>query len=182
MFFFRHWFVPLGILGLVCCAGCRMVPATSPELSAVWFGEDDESDAEVAKGSASTLKTIALYIPNRVFDLFEIARFGVNAGPGFGVDVRATEFVQAIALSRASVGVGLQGLRRLPVSVATESGIGLGPVDLSGDLGLAWYRAPLDLRVELHALLIGAHAAVDIGEIFDFLAGIIVLDPSEDDF
>lgn len=169
------------LVSLAAFPGCSSLP-TPLEPRVGLLPDEDESDAEEAKGSASTLKTIALYIPNRIFDLFEVARFGVNAGPGVGVDARATHLLQAVALSRASVGVGLQGLRRLPVSVATESGLGVGPVVLEGDLGYEWYRAPYDVRLDLHLLLIGAHVAVDLGEILDFFAGIIVLDPSDDDF
>lgn len=173
------------LLALVCCS-CASPARVSGPFPAPWVEEGSESQGEeegsVVEGSVSTLGAIFLYLPNRIFDLFEIVRFGVNLGPGLGLDARVTRYAQATLMTRTSVGVGLQGLRRLPVSAATESGAAVGPVRSDASLGLGWPLNPGDIRVEPHLFLVGAHVAVDTFAIGDFLAGLIGLDPSGDDF
>lgn len=54
--------------------------------------------AEVKKGESktdySTLKTVLLYIPNRVLDVLDIVTIDIGAGPEFGVDAKATHWMQ----------------------------------------------------------------------------------------
>ena len=132
-------------------------------------------------GERSFWTEAALYVPNRALDFGDIARAGVDVGPGFGVDVRATKFGKAALMSRLSAGIGPQSFRHLPVHVGVENYIAAGPVELSPSAGIDWPHETFDLRVELHALLIGAHAAINLGGIVDFLLGFIGLDPSDDD-
>ncbi len=122
-----------------------------------------------------------LYLPNRVVDLLDVAKVGVDAGPGIGVDVQATSALQARAMWNLSVGVGFQGLRHLPFQVGTIAALGVGPVGGVGDVG-SWSRSKTGFRVGLHVLIIGAHAEVDPWEILDFVLGFLTIDIAADDF
>ena len=83
-----------------------------------------------------------LYLPNRLLDLGDLFRFGVDAGPGLGFDLQATRLVQVKLLSRFSVGVGYQTLRHLPVKASADAAFGVGPIGGSPAGGLGWYRSP----------------------------------------
>jgi len=144
--------------------------------------ESVEEAAEEDEEEQSVLSTALLYIPNRIFDLFDVARLGVNVGPGLGIDLRATKWAKVIFATDTSVGVGFQSLRHLPVCVRSRAKLGLAFISTPDLNVLDWYHGDYDLRVELHLLLIGAHVAVDFGEIFDFIGGIFTWDPMDDDF
>ena len=156
--------VLLGLL--VLCSGCAM-------LSEGYAGARNLAQH-------STTAAILLYLPNRLFDLAEIVRFGVNVGPGIGIDAEATGALRAAVMTRGSVGVGYQGLRRFPVSLGVDTYIAVGPFDPG--LRMGWYRSEYDLRVEPHLVLIGFHAAIDLLAIGDFFAGWLMYDLEEDDW
>ena len=122
-----------------------------------------------------------LYLPNRVVDLLDVAKVGVDVGPGIGVDVQATSVLQARAMWNLSVGVGFQGLRHLPFQVGTIAALGVGPVGGVGDVG-SWSRSKTGFRVGLHVLIVGAHAEIDPWEILDFALGFLTIDIADDDF
>jgi len=142
-------------------------------------GEEEEIEEE---DESSTLGIILLYIPNRIFDLFDVARAGVNVGPGFGIDARCTKWLKAQFISDTSVGVGLQTLRHLPFCVRSQAKVGLAFISTPGMNIFDWYTGDYDLRVELHVIIVGAHVAVELGEIVDFIGGIFTWDPMHDDF
>jgi hypothetical protein len=123
-----------------------------------------------------------LYLPNRIFDIGDLFRLGVDVGPGVGIDLQATQLVQLKLLSRLSVGVGYQTLRHLPVKASADAAFGVGPIGGSPAGGLGWYRSPSDIRLEFHLLVLGAHVAVDPVEWIDLPLGLVGLDPAHDDF
>ncbi len=135
---------------------------------------------------SGTMLAILLYIPNRVADFAEIVRFGINAGPGVGIDAEATSTLRAAAMTRVSVGVGYQGLRHSPVTIGSDTYIAVGPFEpdirIMPDLYMEWYRSKADLRVEPHLGIIGAHGAIDLWAIADFFAGWLMIDLEEDDW
>ena len=165
------------------CASARPEPAANgsfaePLATDEAAGEEPEKDDE--DEGHGLLVTLLLYLPNRVIDLFDVVRFGVDVGPGIGLHLQATDALQAKAISSASVGVGLQTLRHLPVHVGTRSGVGAGPIEVSAE-AWDWHLSPGDFRVEFYVLLVGAHVAVEPFEIVDALAGFLFFDPQDDD-
>ncbi len=156
--------VLLGLL--VLCNGCAML------------SEGAAGARNLSK--RSTTAAILLYLPNRLFDLVEIFRFGVNVGPGIGIDAEATGALRAAVMTRGSVGVGYQGLRHFPVSLGVDTYIAVGPLDPG--LRMGWYRSEYDIRVEPHLVLVGFHAAIDLLAIGDFFAGWLMYDLEEDDW
>jgi hypothetical protein len=53
-----------------------------------------EVENDKVQAGSPILKTALLYIPNRVLDLLDIVTFNLGAGPEFGVEVRATRWIQ----------------------------------------------------------------------------------------
>jgi len=157
------------------------LPALEPPANAVPAGDDEADEAE-DEDSRPVLLGVLLYLPNRVLDLFDIARAGVSVGPGIGVELTATRFLNLALMFKTSVGVGLQTLRHLPIEATAYTAVGAGPLVLALDPGLNWHRSMGDLRVDLHALLLGAHVALEPIEMLDFLVGFFGLDPADDDF
>jgi hypothetical protein len=60
--------------------------------------------------------------------------------------------------------------------------MGVGPITTPSFGLLDWPLHTYDVRLELFVLLVGAHAAVDLEGVFDFVAGVFTFDPSGDDF
>ncbi len=141
----------------------------------------DVDAAESASEDRSTAAALLLYLPNRVLDLLDVVRFGVNVGPGLGVDVQATDALRAAIISYVSVGIGYQTLRHLPIQVGPEASFGVGPLGARGGAILPWHRSGWDVRIELYLLLIGAHVAIEPMEVVDFVTGIIGIDVAGDD-
>jgi hypothetical protein len=145
--------------------------------------QKEPSPEEPRKPKGRSIFThILLYIPNRVVDVFDIVRAGVSVGPGIGVDLTATQYLNVSLLAKTSVGLGFQTFRHLPAEAAATTAVGIGPFKADPEAGLAWHRSPGDIRVELHALLVGAHACVEPFEIFDLIVGFLFFDPVGDDF
>ena len=84
-------------------------------------------------------------------------------------------------MTRTYVGVGYQTLRHSPVVAGAEAGVGVGPLALKADPG-GWYRSSTDVRVGVHAAIVGAHVAVEPVEILDAVLGFLFIDIKGDDF
>ena len=114
-------------------------------------------------------------------DLGDLAGFGVNVGPGFGVDAQATQLAQASYITSVSVGAGFQTLRRLPVCIRTKSKAAAGPAALESTLQVGFRTRFWDFGGEVYPLLFGVHVYVNPAEALDLLAGIFIFDPKNDD-
>ncbi|HKE00146.1 MAG TPA: hypothetical protein VKE69_03995 [Planctomycetota bacterium] len=141
-----------------------------------------EKKEEPAKESRPVLWTILMYVPNRILDIFDIARFGVEVGPGIGFDLEVTEALRVAAMTRATVGLGYQTLRHMPIKSAAETYAGVGPIDLGVSPGMNWWRNFWDVRADVQVALVGAHVAVNPAEIADAVLGFFLIDIMDDDF
>jgi hypothetical protein len=158
-----------------------IMPASYSFLGPVPPNLPQEEGSEVEE-EASVWGTVLLYIPNRIIDALDMARAGVNVGPGIGFDARVTKFARLQLISDTSVGVGYQTLRHLPVCVRSQAKLGIAFLSTPSWDILNWYYGDYDVRLELYLLLVGAHVAVDLGEVVDFVGGIFTWDPMQDDF
>ncbi len=143
--------------------------------------EKPAPEAVAEDESRGFLTHVLLYLPNRVMDLFDVGKAGVDVGLGLGIELKATEYVQAMALTTVAIGVGFQGLRHVPFRVGPEAAFGVGPLGGAAEVG-GWYRSPSEFRVGGHLFLVGAHASVDPLEILDFALGFLLIDIQDDDF
>lgn len=125
---------------------------------------------------------IFYYLSSRVLDLFDIARVGVSSGPGIGIDLTFTQYCNLAAMMKKSVGLGFQTFRHLPVEWGPVDSVNMGYLKIEDEPEEGpWYRSPGDIRLEIHFIQIGAHAAVEVIEIVDLLLGFVCIDISDDD-
>lgn len=143
--------------------------------------EEKEKDAKEGK---SIPRMVLLYPVNRVLDLFDIFRLNVGVGPGFGLNLRATKFVQVGLENYFSLraGLGKRGGLLVPRYgiFYTETELltmGVGPLYTGG-----WQRGMTEVGGTVHLGIAGADAAIDLSEILDFLGGFVFIDFKGDDF
>jgi hypothetical protein len=125
---------------------------------------------------------VLLYIPNRIFDLLDIVRARVRVGPGFGISLRATQWAQYTGGTYSSLFLGIPGPRRQRI-INWPAGVEKiehaqgepRPRDDAPRYGIG------EIGLGLHVAIVGADVGVDPWEIVDFLAGLITMDPVEDD-
>lgn len=130
---------------------------------------------------------LLFYIPNRIFDVFDLVRARVRVGPGMAIGARATKLTDLYMGSYASVYVGLPGPRQKPtipwpVGVETRSGLAASLADatVSGP-GLGPNYSPTEFGLGFQAVLVGCEVGLDPLEVFDLLLGIFFIDLRGDD-
>jgi len=163
--------LPLSLLLLAACAAAPPGPAALPP--------DDDDSGGVVSG-------ILLYIPNRIFDLLDVVRARLRVGPGFALDLRATEFADVYLGAYTSIFVGIPGPRgepeiNWPFGIESLAGAELSVADASTGAGTDPGYGTFEFGIGLQALIVGVDVGVDPWEAVDFLAGILTLDPVGDD-
>jgi hypothetical protein len=168
---------------LAALGGCAAAPASlSLEPVALAVDEPPMPPPPPSPPPPPTFHAVVMWLPNRVIDLFDVARAGVDLGPGIGLDFAATHYARIAAMTRTSGGLGFQTFRHPPVKFGHEDYMIAGHHSAEAGIGNGWYQHVYDFRIELHVLIVGAHAAVNVGEIFDFFAGFFFFDPMNDDY
>jgi hypothetical protein len=129
---------------------------------------------------------LLLYIPNRIFDILDIVRARVRVGPGFGLDVRATELADLYLGAYTSVFVGIPGPRlhpeiNWPFGLETNVGAEASVADASTEDSGGPTYGHAEFGVGLHVLLVGVDIGVDPWELVDFATGILTIDLVGDD-
>jgi hypothetical protein len=130
---------------------------------------------------------ILAYLPNRIFDLFDLARLRVRLGPGVGAGVRATQLIDVNAGLYTAFFAGLRGPRQRvmvpwPFGVETLTGVELGPAEVGGNRAEDPDYSPTEIGASLHPVLLGLDVGVDPFEVLDLVGGLFLLDPRADDF
>ena len=133
-------------------------------------------------GTCGAGKKILFYLPNRILDLLEVVRLGVHVGPGIGLDVRASRFIQLAADTSANVGVAWQGRDKLPVVSQIYHTMALGPVRVGTGTGLRYKHTASETSLVANAGLVGFLAAYDSMELLDFVFGWTTYDLKKDDW
>jgi hypothetical protein len=143
--------------------------------------------AAAADDGHGLLWDLALYLPNRIFDLFDIVRARVRVGPGFGLGLRATEVADLYLGSYLSAWIGLHGYRGepsipWPVGLESRSGAEVSVADASIEGGVGPDYGPFEFGLDVQVLLVGVALGIEPFEILDLVTGLIGIDPSGDDF
>src|SRR5512139_1771291 len=71
---------------------------------------------------------LLFYIPNRIFDVFDLVRARVRVGPGLAVDARVTKYGDLYAGGYSTLFVGIHGPRtkpRIPWPIGFEARAGI---------------------------------------------------------
>lgn len=152
--------------------------------------EEDAGTAAIAAEEGVVERTrhpILMYIPNRIFDVFDIVRVRARIGPGIQAGVRATDPIDFSLGAYQTFWVGVPGPRtrpRIPWIMGLEArqgmevGIFEGLTEEDYGPGYQWDEIGLDLQ----ALVAGASVGVSFAEVFDLVLGVLFIDISGDDY
>ncbi|GJM21042.1 MAG: hypothetical protein DHS20C15_09570 [Planctomycetota bacterium] len=156
---------------------------TPPPLNVAW--QDDEA-AEADEGHGFVVGAL-LYIPSRIFDVFDIVRARVRVGPGIAIGARATELADVFVGTYATIYVGLPGPRgrvtpRLPFGLESKSGAEVSVADVTLEAGLGPDYGEFEFGAGLQLLIVGVDIGVDPWEILDLVTGLLTIDIADDDF
>jgi hypothetical protein len=149
--------------------------------------EETKADPDPAKAEAKK-HPVLMYIPNRIFDVLDLARARVRVGPGFTVQARATQALDVVLGAHATVFAGIPGPRgrpriNLPIGVETFAGAEISVAGDSTEEGWSKpYYGPMEVGAGFQAAIIGLDVGIDPLEIFDLVAGILFFDPLGDDY
>ncbi len=137
-------------------------------------------------GTHTVLHRVLWYVPNRLFDVADIVRLRVRAGPGMALNIRATRWAVLYAGTYHSVYAGLPGPREesrwpLPCGFEEEKGLSLLAVDATDTLLHEPVYSDSEFVLGLHVALIGAEAGFDPVELVDLLLGFALVDIRRDD-
>ncbi len=130
---------------------------------------------------------ILMYIPNRIFDVFDIVRLRARVGPGFGVSARATELLDITVGGYTSLYAGIPGPRgepRIPWPIGIENFAGL-EVSVVGAGDEDPYEpkyGQLEVGAGVQFLLVGVDVGVDPKEALDLVLGFLTIDFGKDDY
>jgi hypothetical protein len=128
---------------------------------------------------------LLFYIPNRVFDVFDIVRARVRVGPGVAVDARVTKYGDVFAGGYSTIWVGLPGPRtepKLPLPIGVEARAGIGVTDLVDVATEGPAYGYGEVGVGFQALIVGVDVGVDPIEAVDLLLGFLFIDVTGDDY
>ncbi len=148
-----------------------------------------QEKAVPAKEGHGVAHKLLLYIPNRVFDVLDVARVRLRLGPGLGLGVRVTKIASLYLGSYASAYIGLRGPRLhpeipWPFGADTNSGVQISVINETTDepeeKGAPAYGL-LEIGADGQLILFGAALGVDPLEVVDFVTGIFLVDLTGDD-
>lgn len=142
-------------------------------------GWDDVPSDKEEDESPSTLRQIALWLPNRILDLIDIFRIDLGVGPAAGGVIRITPHAQAgiRTMAPTSLRVGDFG-RDVPFKLEHSNEFGIGPAFVqSKDREVC----PGEVGIGLDLFLIGGYGGLCFDELADFVGGIFTYDMKDDD-
>jgi len=145
--------------------------------------------AEEATAPARSGKTfghrLLFYIPNRIFDVFDLVRARVRVGPGLAVDARVTKYGDLYAGGYSTLFVGLHGPRtkpRVPWPIGFESRAGIKATSLADVATQGPSYGYGEVGVGFQAAIVGIDVGVDVVEVLDLVLGFFFIDLTGDDF
>jgi len=139
----------------------------------------------------SIFVNLLLYLPNRIFDVMDIVKAKVRAGPGVSVGAQVTEPVSIFLGAHTDIYVGLPGPRLerivpIPVGAEAVAGASLSVLDwtvnsdTTRDKG-SKRKSQTEISAEVQLILVGLEIGIDPVEILDAFTGLIFIDIRDDD-
>jgi len=161
------------VLGLA-CTSCQTDPKGSDAFVSQYAGFPDEGFG----------KGLALYVPNRIIDLFDIVHVGVGFGPGFGLMLQVTRPLRIGAGAGIQDGVGWFGRMGAPFSGGHYAVAAFGPFDAqeTTDVVMRWRVPYWDVGAWAQFYLGEAYFGIAPDEIVDFIVGFTTYDMKDDDY
>ena len=128
---------------------------------------------------------LLFYIPNRIFDVFDVARARVRVGPGFAVDARVTKYGDLYAGGYSTLFVGLHGPRtrpNIPWPVGFEARAGIKATSVADVATKGPSYGYGEIGAGFQAAILGIDLGVDVVEVLDLVLGFFFIDLTGDDF
>ena len=164
--------------------------------TAVYAQQNNDDNDDILDLNAIVVKG-ELYIWNRISDVLDLFRLGVGAGGDIGVDLSVTKYLNLGLLYTNGHGVDFPHFippfwlahyyQHKPIFHTfngTYKTCAFGPfrkeVFYPNDAEVTYTKTPWDIRLEA-AIILDVYAEIDLAEIFDFIAGFALFDPSGDD-
>jgi hypothetical protein len=170
--------------GLLLFATLALAPLAS-RAGNIPLEEPPKRKSSPASNALDVVWAVLAYLPNRVFDLTDVVRFQVRAGPGWALSARATRALPIFMGDYKTTWIGLPGPRGrpsvpLPVGLSSQSGFSFGPGLASGSQAPNYGTGEIGAGVQLY--MIGFDVGIDPVELADFFAGFAGVDFQHDDF
>jgi len=142
--------------------------------------------AEEAESSGKSFgHRLLFYIPNRIFDVFDLVRARVRVGPGLAVDARVTKYGDLYAGGYSTLFVGIHGPRtkpRIPWPIGFEARAGIKATSLADVASKGPAYGYGEVGAGLQAAIVGVDVGVDVVEVLDLVLGLFFIDLTGDDF
>jgi hypothetical protein len=152
------------------------------------LGSSYAAAEEPAKESHGFGHRLLFWIPNRIFDVFDIVRLRVRVGPGIAASVRATELADVTVGAYGTLYAGVHGPRAFPqvpwpIGLETLATAEVSVAQAGSDEGrFGPQYGPTEVGLGFQAGIIGLDVGVEPFDVLDFAAGIFTFDPKGDDF
>ena len=142
--------------------------------------------AEEAESSGKSFgHRLLFYIPNRIFDVFDLVRARVRVGPGLAVDARVTKYGDLYAGGYSTLFVGIHGPRtkpRIPWPIGFEARAGIKATSLADVATKGPTYGYGEVGVGFQAAIVGVDVGADVVEVLDLVLGLFFIDLTGDDF
>lgn len=143
------------------------------------------AQAEEEKPSGKSFgHRLLFYIPNRIFDVFDLVRARVRVGPGVAVDARVTKYGDLYAGGYSTLFVGIHGPRtkpRIPWPIGFEARAGIEATSLADVASKGPTYGYGEVGVGFQAAIVGVDVGVDFAEVLDLVLGLFFVDLTGDD-
>ena len=145
--------------------------------------------ADEATETESTGKSfghrLLFYLPNRIFDIFDIARARLRVGPGFAVDARVTKYGDLYVGGYSTLFVGIHGPRtkpRIPWPIGFEALAGSTATSVADVATEGPSYGYGEVGVGFQAAIVGVDVGADVVEVLDLVLGLFFINLTGDDF
>jgi len=142
--------------------------------------------AEEAESSGKSFgHRLLFYIPNRIFDVFDLVRARVRVGPGLAVDARVTKYGDLYAGGYSTLFIGIHGPRtepRIPWPIGFEARAGIKATSLADVASKDPAYGYGEVGVGFQAAIVGVDVGVDVVEVLDLALGFFFINLTGDDF
>ena len=158
------------------------VPALADSHEEAEAQEEQQAEQEEERNK----HPILFYLPNRIFDVLDVARARVRVGPGVGVSARVTKPASVAVGFYASIFAGLPGPRGgakipFPIGVENYAGADVSVMGVSTE-GFGPNYGVGEVGAGVQAGLFGIDVGIDPVEILDLVLGFVFIDFMDDDF